>query len=122
LVEVGQLDLVVGVDPAHGDRAGLEVLQLELEDGAPVPGVVEVPIDDDLQPAALADQDHPLADLDVCDRRHPAPPADLRLHRRASGAEGPATYTRIMVAGTQWAEKATQPVRVPAWRRQNRPG
>jgi hypothetical protein len=70
LVEVGLLDLVVGPEALGDDGAGLEVLELEVEDGAPVPGRVEVAVDDLPELAVLADDDHALAHLAVFDGGH----------------------------------------------------
>ena len=70
LFQVGLLDLVVGLDAAVQDVAGLQVLELEGEDGPPVAGRVQVAVHHVLELAVVADDDHPLADLAEFDRCH----------------------------------------------------
>ena len=49
---------------------GLQVPHLELEDGPPVPGRVQVAVEALVELPVLADEDHALANVDVLDVGH----------------------------------------------------
>lgn len=88
LVQVSLLDLVLGADPVHGDGAGLEILQLQLQDGPPVAGGVQIPVNHGVELAVVADDDHSLADLTVFDRSHRLPPSCKRAPARGTQSVG----------------------------------
>src|SRR5262249_30672883 len=71
-LQVGDLDLVFGFEPPRRHRAGLEVLQLQVDVRAPAAGRVQIAIDDEVELAVVADDDLALANVAVVDRCHEA--------------------------------------------------
>src|SRR5207302_4312297 len=69
-LEVGLLDLVLGVDADLVDEAGLEALELEGQLGGQVTGGAQLAVHALIQLTILADDHHALADVDVQNRGH----------------------------------------------------
>jgi len=60
----------LGPDSISGDRPGLEVFQLELQDGPPISRRIQIAVHDMKQLTALPHNHHAFANLAVFNRSH----------------------------------------------------